>query len=290
MFQTDFDFNWLNNDVIYQPVSHEQHVSWAITIEAGLFANEKLISGDFLPDDYEDLLTLKTIGEKNLQAFQSHNLRLVRHLARKFGSRLSLEDKFQNAFFGLNRAIQGWDYKQGYAFSTYATWWIRQALTRSVLDQAYGIRIPVHMHEKLASNDLNSQIVSDNNETIYSSAIDAARYAIKDHFSFEVFLEELPELLEGDICWWEDFVFDSAAFEDLRMRLNRVFDTLALREVRVLSLRFGLEGGRAHTLDEIGFKLGVTRERIRQIESKTFSKLRHPARSDSLKDFLDVDF
>lgn len=277
----------MNSSIDFEPVSNEQHKAWALSIESGLFAAELLLNGNYKESDREDLEILIEIGQNNFKQFQFHNLRLARHLARQYSSKLNLEDKFQNAYFGLFRAIQGWDYKQGYSFSTYAVWWIRQSLSRSFMDQAFTIRIPVHMHEKLREIDKGIPVEPTDYKTIYDDPIFAAKMAIAESFSYEDIAFQLPELIEGEVSEWEDWVFDSTSQDFLKHQLLAVLETLSSREALVISMRFGLTNGSSCTLEEIGQHFGLTRERIRQIEEKVMKKLRHPSRSQTLREFLD---
>jgi RNA polymerase primary sigma factor len=247
----------------------EQEVELAKRIEAGLFAEEKLAEGgQKLPSDVR--LDLEWIAEDGTRA-KNHlleaNLRLVVSLAKRYTGRgMLFLDLIQEGNLGLIRAVEKFDYTKGYKFSTYATWWIRQAITRAMADQARTIRIPVHMVEvinKLAR--VQRQMLQD-----------LGREPTPDELAVEL-IEDSEAIQPGE----------AVSFTLLQEQLHSVLDTLSEREAGVVSMRFGLTDGQPKTLDEIGKVYGVTRERIRQIESKTMSKLRHPSRSQVLRDYLD---
>jgi len=280
----------------------EDEVELAKSIEAGLFADEKLRGGVPLPGAAEtDLRFLVAEGDRAKQRLIEANLRLVVSIAKRYiGRGLVFLDLIQEGNLGLIRAVEKFDYTRGYKFSTYATWWIRQAITRAIADQARTIRVPVHMVEtinKLARvqrqlhQDLGREATPD--EIAAEMGIEPDRVADIQRIAQEPVSLQSPigeeESDLGDFIEDADAVvpMEAAAFIMLQDQLERVLDELSRREQRIIQLRFGLTDGHPRTLEEVGREFGVTRERIRQIESKTLAKLRHPSRAQMLREYLD---
>jgi RNA polymerase primary sigma factor len=282
----------------------EQEVELAKRIEAGLFAEEKLAEGNGVlrAGQSIDLEQVVEDGRRAKDHLVEANLRLVVSLARRYaGHGMLFLDLIQEGNLGLIRGVEKFDYTKGYKFSTYATWWIRQAITRAMADQARTIRLPAHVVEvlnKLARvrrrllQDLGREPTPD--ELAVELDITPERVIEVQKYGREPVSLHTPLGEDGD-SEFGDLIEDSEAIQPgeavsftlLQEQLHSVLDTLSEREAGVVSMRFGLTDGQPKTLDEIGKVYGVTRERIRQIESKTMSKLRHPSRSTLLRDYLD---
>ena len=281
----------------------EQEVELAKRIEAGLFGEERLNSGDKIDMKLKrELWWIAQDGKKAKNHLLEANLRLVVSLAKRYTGRgMLFLDLIQEGNLGLIRAVEKFDYTKGYKFSTYATWWIRQAITRAMADQARTIRIPVHMVEvinKLArvqrqmlqdlGREPTPEELAKELDMTPEKVVEVQKYG-REPISLHTPLGEDGDSEFGDLIEDSEAVVpaDAVSFTLLQEQLHSVLDTLSEREAGVVSMRFGLTDGQPKTLDEIGKVYGVTRERIRQIESKTMSKLRHPSRSQVLRDYLD---
>ena len=285
-------------------LSARQEVELAKRIEAGLFAEEKLAAGGGVlrAGQGADLEQVAADGRRAKEHLVEANLRLVVSLARRYtGHGMLFLDLIQEGNVGLIRGVEKFDYAKGYKFSTYATWWIRQAITRAMADQARTIRLPAHMAEIVGRlGRVQRQLLQDLGreptpaelaaglDMTAEKVLEVQKYA-REPISLHIPLGEDGGTEFGDLIEDANAVQpgEAAGFTLLQEQLHAVLGTLSEREAGVVSMRFGLADGQPRTLDEIGKVYGVTRERIRQIESKIMSKLRHPSRSNLLRDYLD---
>jgi len=280
-----------------------QEVELSKRVEAGLFAEHKLDTGsDLEPELRRDLKLLVRDGEAAKQQLVSANLRLVVSVAKKYSGRgMTLLDLVQEGNLGLIRAVEKFDYAKGYKFSTYATWWIRQAIGRALADQARTIRIPVHVVEQINKiTRLQRQLVSTlgrepTDEELaleldmsLEQVVELRRYA-QDTVSLETAVGDDGDSVLGDFIEDADATSpaDAASYGAMQDEIDNVLGNLSPREREVMRLRFGLADGKQHTLAEVGNRLGLTRERIRQIERDTLRELRKPAVAGRLREFLD---
>ena len=282
----------------------QEEVDLAKRIEAGLLAEDRLEreASKLSPEQVRELQWYSHDGARAKRHLVEANLRLVVSIAKRYvGRGMAFLDLIQEGNLGLIRAVEKFDYAKGFKFSTYATWWIRQAITRAIADQARTIRIPVHMVETINKLvRIQRQLLQDLGRDPTAEEIGRQMEMTPERVREIQKISQEPVSLESPVGEEDDsnlgdFIEDSeaviplerASFRLLQEQLESVLHTLSTREKEVIRLRFGLVDGQPRTLEEVGRKFGVTRERIRQIESKTLSKLRHPSRSQKLRDYLE---
>ena len=295
-------------------LSAEEEIELAKNMEAGAVAKEKIAilksreenaTEEELEEIKEEIKNLQKdldAGDEAKKRLAEANLRLVVSIAKRYvGRGMLFLDLIQEGNLGLIKAVEKFDYRKGYKFSTYATWWIRQAITRAIADQARTIRIPVHMVETINKlirvsrqllQELGREPSPEEIAAEMNMPVERVREILKisqEPVSLETPIGEEEDSHLGDFIQDDNVPVpaDAAAFTLLKEQLEEVLGTLTEREQKVLTLRFGLEDGRARTLEEVGKEFNVTRERIRQIEAKALRKLRHPSRSRKLKDYLE---
>jgi RNA polymerase primary sigma factor len=282
-------------------LTSEEEVRLAKLIEAGEVASKKLQQGNLSPPEIEQYRYAVNDGLAARDALVSANFRLVISITKKYASRgVSMMDLIQEGNIGLIKAVDKFDYRRGYKFSTYATWWIRQAITRAIADQGRTIRVPVHMYERInklvrTQRELAQELGREpsieelaQELDITPDDVDEIRRVAQHPISLETPVGDEKESHLADFV--EDkstpTLSEAATYEFLKEHLDQILTSLNAREGRVIRLRFGLHDGKRYTLEEVGQKFGVTRERIRQIEAAALRKLRHPRRSRHLRDYL----
>ncbi|MHB0877910.1 MAG: RNA polymerase sigma factor RpoD [Anaerolineae bacterium] len=279
----------------------EQEVDLAQKTEGGVDAQQRLDRGQYGEGEVETLEAVVREGERARKHLIEANFRLVVSIAKKYvGRGVSFLDLIQEGNIGLIRAVEKFDWRRGFKFSTYSTWWIRQAITRAIADQGRTIRVPVHMTERI-NKVMRAQrkLVQDLGREPTPEEIATELDTTPDQIERIMKISERPLSLEMPVGEEQDsalgdFIEDElslmpnevASNELLRRQVEEVLSTLSAREARVLQMRFGLKDGHTHTLEEVGRRFGVTRERVRQIEAKALRKLRHPSRSRRLRDYL----
>lgn len=283
-------------------LSGTEEVELAKVMERGIKAETALADSQLTSEEFLRLQRAICQGKEARRKLIEANFRLVVSIAKKYvGHGVSFMDLIQEGNIGLIKAVEKFEYQRGFKFSTYATWWIRQAVSRALSDQGRTIRVPVHMGERITQlSRVSRELVQKNGHTptdeeiaeamgITPKLLERIRQASQHPLSLELEVGEDQDSTLGDFIEDESNCApdDTAIDQLLQERMEDVLASLTAREHRVLQLRFGLQDGRSYTLEEVGQKFGVTRERIRQIEAKALSKLRHPRRSRRLRDFLD---
>ena len=295
---------YLNEIGRYPLLTAQQEVELAMQMEAGQRAHKRLLDGDMAEEDVSFLEHETVIGDAAQKQLVQSNLRLVVALSRRYvGRGMALLDLIQEGNVGLMRAVERFDYRRGFKFSTYATWWIRQAISRAIADQGRTIRMPIHVLDSVnkltrAQRELTQQLgrAPTIEELAGDLDLEPTRVAelqriAQDTVSLETPVGEDADGTLGDLVEDLDSIqpSDVAAFSSLQDQLARALEGLNDREREVLIMRFGLADGRMRTLEEVGSHFKVTRERIRQLETKALAKLRHPDKSGRLEGFLEAD-